>query len=349
MPVIRISASVDWSMNSGAALWIGERRLVMTGPRSSTGSPITLRVRPSVSGPTGIMIGLPVSTTSAPRTSPSVVSIATVRTVFSPRCCATSSTRVRAALSTCSADRIDGRSPSNRTSTTAPMIWVIVPTLLWVVLAAIPQSFSFSVIASAAKQSASRNDGPWNLRSKTLERFGTGDDLDQLLRDDGLARAVIIHRQTIDHLAGIARRVVHRGHPRTLFAGRVFEQCGVDLYREIVRQQLGQDFLFARLEFVDRAAERLDRAFRAGRCRRRGKRDQLLRGHDLRHRRAELVENDRADVKLASLVERENASGDVARLVERHTAAADIGQAVMDQTAVIAAQTVAPLAPDRQQ
>ena len=40
MPVTRISASVDWSMNSGAGLWIGERRLVMTGPRSSTGSPI---------------------------------------------------------------------------------------------------------------------------------------------------------------------------------------------------------------------------------------------------------------------------------------------------------------------
>ena len=28
MPVTRISASVDWSTNSGAGLWIGERRLV---------------------------------------------------------------------------------------------------------------------------------------------------------------------------------------------------------------------------------------------------------------------------------------------------------------------------------
>ena len=70
---------------------------------------------------TGIMIGLPVSTTSAPRTRPSVVSIAIVRTVFSPRCCATSSVRVRPELSTCSALRIDGSSPSKWTSTTAPM------------------------------------------------------------------------------------------------------------------------------------------------------------------------------------------------------------------------------------
>jgi len=82
------------------------------------------------------MIGPPVSMTSAPRTSPSVVSIATVRTVLSPRCWATSRTRVRPALSTFSALRIDGNSPSNRTSTTAPMTWVIVPMLLVAVLVA---------------------------------------------------------------------------------------------------------------------------------------------------------------------------------------------------------------------
>ena len=86
-------------------------------------------MRPKVSGPTGIMIGSPVSTTWVPRTSPSVVSIAIVRTVFSPRCCATSSTRVRPASSMCSAVRIAGNSPSKCTSTTAPMTWVMVPML----------------------------------------------------------------------------------------------------------------------------------------------------------------------------------------------------------------------------
>ena len=68
---------------------------VPTGPRSSTGSPITLMMRPSVSGPTGMVIGRryrPPSRRAPGRRScpwrwcgPS----------FSPRCCATSSTSVR--------------------------------------------------------------------------------------------------------------------------------------------------------------------------------------------------------------------------------------------------------------
>ena len=49
-------------------------------------------MRPSVPSPTGTAIGLPVSVTAWPRTRPSVVSIAMVRTVDSPRCWATSST-----------------------------------------------------------------------------------------------------------------------------------------------------------------------------------------------------------------------------------------------------------------
>ena len=70
-----------------------ERRdLVTTGPASSTGSPMTFMMRPSVSSPTGTVIGAPVSVTAWPRTRPSVVSMAMQRTVFSPRCCATSST-----------------------------------------------------------------------------------------------------------------------------------------------------------------------------------------------------------------------------------------------------------------
>ena len=67
---------------------------VLTGPRSSIGSPITFRMRPSVSGPTGTVIGPPVSTTSWPRTMPSVLSMAMQRTVRSPSSCATSSTSV---------------------------------------------------------------------------------------------------------------------------------------------------------------------------------------------------------------------------------------------------------------
>ena len=46
--------------------------LVTIGPASSTGSPMTFMMRPSVSSPTGMVIVAPVSTTSWPRTRPSV-------------------------------------------------------------------------------------------------------------------------------------------------------------------------------------------------------------------------------------------------------------------------------------
>src|SRR6202022_1478727 len=101
-----------------------------TGPASSTGSPITFMMRPSVPAPTGTMIGLPVSLTSWPRTKPSVVSIAMVRTVDSPRCCATSSTRRLPPFLVSIAFRMAGRCPSNCTSTTAPMTCVMRPVWL---------------------------------------------------------------------------------------------------------------------------------------------------------------------------------------------------------------------------
>ena len=99
----------------------------LTGPASSTGSPITFMMRPSRPAPTGTEIGAPVSVTSWPRTSPSVVSMAMVRTVFSPSCCATSSTRRLPWLVVSRALRIAGRSSSKCTSTTAPMTWVMCP------------------------------------------------------------------------------------------------------------------------------------------------------------------------------------------------------------------------------
>src|SRR6266852_5882155 len=89
-------------------------------------------MRPSVPSPTGTAIGWPVSFTSWPRTRPSEVSIATVRTVDSPRCCATSSTRRLPWFLVSSAFRIAGSGPSNCTSTTAPMTWVMRPT--WVAM-----------------------------------------------------------------------------------------------------------------------------------------------------------------------------------------------------------------------
>src|SRR3569623_788896 len=100
------------------------------GPASSIGSPITFMMRPSVPAPTGTAIGWPVSVTSWPRTRPSVTSIAIVRTVDSPRCWATSSTRRMLPFLVSSELRMAGRWPSNCTSTTAPMTWVTRPTRL---------------------------------------------------------------------------------------------------------------------------------------------------------------------------------------------------------------------------
>ena len=127
MPVTRISAAVDCSTNSGAAWWMARRALASMGPASSTGSPITFMMRPSVSMPTGTVIGAPVSETAWPRTRPSVESMAMVRTVFSPRCCATSRTRRLPPFMVSRALRISGRSPSKATSTTAPVTWVMRP------------------------------------------------------------------------------------------------------------------------------------------------------------------------------------------------------------------------------
>ncbi len=83
------------------------------GPRSSIGSPMTFMMRPSVLGPTGTRICEPVAVTRWPRVRPSVASMAMVRTIFSPRCWATSSTRRLPLLSVSSAARIGGSSPSN--------------------------------------------------------------------------------------------------------------------------------------------------------------------------------------------------------------------------------------------
>src|ERR1700758_1943912 len=125
--------------------------------------------------------------------------MATVRTVFSPRCCATSSTRRLPWFSACNAFRIAGRSPSKCTSTTAPRTWVILPTRFF----AMGALLSFSV---------------------RLESLGAGNDLDQFLRDGGLARPIVVDGQAVDHVAGVAGRAVHRRHPRALFAGAILEQ-----------------------------------------------------------------------------------------------------------------------------
>ena len=94
MPVSNASIFTFWSTRAGGARWIGSFFVALTGPFSSTGSPTTLRMRPSTALPTGIEMLAPVFLATIPRTSPSVESIAMQRAVFSPRCWATSMTRL---------------------------------------------------------------------------------------------------------------------------------------------------------------------------------------------------------------------------------------------------------------
>src|SRR6185437_14733123 len=119
-----------------------------------------------------------------------------------------------------------GSSPSNCTSITAPITWVTRPTML-LAITVLPLS----------------------------NGFGAGDDLDEFLGDVRLACAVIVQRQALDHVAGVACRVVHGRHARAVLAGRTFQQRAIDRDGEHLWEEPGQDGFLVRLELVGGAAE----------------------------------------------------------------------------------------------
>src|ERR1700755_1310445 len=100
-----------------------------------------------------------------------------VRTVDSPRCWATSSTRRLLPFLVSIAFKIAGRCPSNCTSTTAPMTWVMRP--VW--LAGVAMKLSPSNFVSNDRQ----------LDRRLLDRLGAGDDFNQLLGDHRLAGSIV--------------------------------------------------------------------------------------------------------------------------------------------------------------
>src|SRR3954454_9912143 len=128
---------------------------------------------------------------------------------------------------------MNGRGPSNCTSMTAPITWVTRPTIL-LAIAQLPLS-----------------DG-----------FRTGDDLDQFFCDVRLPRPVVVQGQTLDHVARVARCVVHRRHARAMLTRGTFQQRAKYLYGQGLRQQTCQDGLFVRLELISCAAEVNRLAFR---------------------------------------------------------------------------------------
>ncbi len=129
MPVSNSSVLGSRSTNFGAGRWIGQRSASLAiGAPPSTGSPSTLRIRPSAGLPTGTVIGPPVSSAPMPRTTPSVDDIATARTWLRPMCCCNLGRQVDVALE--DLERVVELREllrSNSTSMTGPMTWTTLP------------------------------------------------------------------------------------------------------------------------------------------------------------------------------------------------------------------------------
>jgi hypothetical protein len=85
-----------------------------------------------------------------------------------------------------------------------------------------------------------------------VELSRAGHDLEDLLRDLGLTGPVHLEREPVDQLAGVLRRVAHRGHPRALLGGSRLEQRPEELGLEVHRDEPREDLL--RLRLVDEVA-----------------------------------------------------------------------------------------------
>src|SRR5215207_5824267 len=324
MPVSNISFVGVRFSTVGAARWIGQRSLTSIGSPSSITSPSTLKMRPSVTLPTGTVIGPPVSTTSIPRARPSVASIATARTRSSPRCCWTSQTSVPASSwrSTVIALLISGRFSGNTASITTPWISSIRPLLFPLpVLASNLISFRPSVLASS------------DLRATLREALCAGDDFHDLLRDVRLALAVHLQRVRVDQLAGVLGRVAHRGHARAVLGRGRLEQGAEDRDLDVDRHEPLQDLLRLGL-VVDQRAVALTFPRLLLRLvvrllledRRLLERQQSLAGDALLERRDVVVIEDLDTVDVAVDIRGDQVGGDVARVrVRGPVGEADVG------------------------
>src|SRR5207344_2367178 len=115
----------------------------------------------------------------------------------------------------------------NSTSTTGPMIWTTVPTLL------MGRPFRF-----------------------LFQGRGSRDDLDELFRDARLPRAVVDEGQGVDHVARVLGSGVHRRHLRREESRLRLEDHAVHLELEEARQERAENLLGRRLVQVVRAARR---------------------------------------------------------------------------------------------
>src|SRR3954452_12382385 len=137
-----------------------------------------------------------------------------------------------------------GTTLSNSMSTTGPMTCTTLPT------------FSVGMLSIPYHP---RRRGSAAPHECYVLRSGSRYDLDDLLRDRGLAHLVHVQGQAIDHLAGVAGGRVHGRHARAVLRGRRFQQRPPDLDLDVFGEDLVVDLPRPRLvQVVERGLVRLD-------------------------------------------------------------------------------------------
>ena len=131
MPVSRTSCTGRCCVNAGGFLCVSHCS-PCTSPRPSMGFPSTLKRRPSVAVPTGVLMPILFVSTRISRRRPSPAEIMMQRTLPSPMCCAASmtygSSESGMVSSVQSMERMGGRVlSSKKTSATGPITCMIVP------------------------------------------------------------------------------------------------------------------------------------------------------------------------------------------------------------------------------
>src|SRR6202048_3207517 len=187
---------------------------------SSRQSPSVLNTWPLTPSPTGTEIDAPVSTTSAPRTRPSVGCIEMQRTRLSPRCRATSRVNVLASsenvMSVWSALNNAGTAPrGNSTSTTGPVTRTTRP------LVSLP-----ALVVSRSAVAVMSSSLLWILLGAG-QRVRATDDFADFLGDLSLAFPVGLQSQIRDEVVGVVACRLHCAS-----AGRRLRRRGLEQRRE---------------------------------------------------------------------------------------------------------------------
>src|SRR5918999_2075972 len=242
IPVSNIWVLGSSSSKGGGSRWIGQRSSAeIESGSTSRASPSTLYTWPRTPSPTGTVIGAPVFTTGAPRTTPSVGFRAMARTIDSPMCWATSHVIVlvspSSVRSTVRATYSSGSwSGENSTSTTGPITRTIRPFDRSFPPSLRPASPLPSLAIVLITPPPSRS-----LLGRRLQRLGAADDLADLRGDLALPGLVGHSGQDLDQVLRVLGRGLHRPPPGRVLRRRRLEHRGVDLRGHVSGQEVVED------------------------------------------------------------------------------------------------------------